>query len=305
MRHYSLLTLLLCIVACKPDHNEAPSEPIDKESNNLNISILIDLSDRIDPKLHANPTMDYFQRDAGYIASVASTFVEHVKQKKFRQINDRIQVYFDPEPANQEINAISQELKFDLNRDNMSSDKIAQIEDVYHRRPPQLYRMAIKDHQYVGSDTWGFFHNKVRDFCIKPGYRNLLILLTDGYIYHENSRIAQGNRMSFLTNKTIRSNHFTDADWRQQFEEGDFGFLGTGQQLADLEVLVLGINPDTSNPYEEEVIKAYWKKWFEEMGITHFEIRVADLPSDADPLIQRFIKTSPMGKVSRQSASVR
>jgi hypothetical protein len=54
-------------------------------------------------------------------------------------------------------------------------------------------------------------------------------------------------------------------------------------------VLVLGINPNRNNPYEEKVIKAYWTKWFTEMKIKHFEIKNADLPSNTDKIIKDFI----------------
>jgi hypothetical protein len=48
------------------------------QAQNLNISFLLDLSDRIDPK--KNP--DFYQRDLGYIKSIETAFVNHVKGKR-------------------------------------------------------------------------------------------------------------------------------------------------------------------------------------------------------------------------------
>jgi len=47
------------------------------KQNNLNISILLDLSDRIDDKKYPNPVMSYKERDLGYIKAVAKSFQDH------------------------------------------------------------------------------------------------------------------------------------------------------------------------------------------------------------------------------------
>lgn len=76
-----------------------------KESNaqNLNISFLLDLSDRIDPK--KNP--DFYQRDLGYIKAIETAFVNHVKGKKIMLLKDQMQVFFDPIPKITNINQMS------------------------------------------------------------------------------------------------------------------------------------------------------------------------------------------------------
>ncbi|MFV8328332.1 hypothetical protein [Flavobacterium sp. ZS1P14] len=66
-------------------------------------------------------------------------------------------------------------------------------------------------------------------------------------------------------------------------------FLKANNDLSNLEILVLGINPNPKNPYEEDVIKAYWTNWFKAMKVKRFEIRNADLPSDMDKVIKDFI----------------
>ena len=67
------------------------------------------------------------------------------------------------------------------------------------------------------------------------------------------------------------------------------GFIKANEDLSNLEVLVLGINPDSKNPYEEDVIKAYWGKWLQEMKVKRFEIRGAELPSNMEKVIKDFI----------------
>jgi len=40
---------------------------------------------------------------------------------------------------------------------------------------------------------------------------------------------------------------------------------------------------------DEDIIKAYLSKWFEEMGIKKHEIYNTDLPKETKPRIERFI----------------
>jgi hypothetical protein len=74
------------------------------EFKNLNVSILIDLSDRIDPEKNANPTMEYFQRDTEYIKAIDKGFLDHIKSKKVIQLDDQMQVFFNPEPSDPQMN---------------------------------------------------------------------------------------------------------------------------------------------------------------------------------------------------------
>ncbi|MGB0177369.1 MAG: hypothetical protein ACPF9D_09390, partial [Owenweeksia sp.] len=104
-----VIVLAVLLGACQSDPG---TEATDKRSiqsgtakaskldsrTNLNISILIDLSDRIDPLKYPNSTMEYYQRDTGYIASVVGAFSRHVSGKKVITINDRIQTFIDPLP---------------------------------------------------------------------------------------------------------------------------------------------------------------------------------------------------------------
>jgi len=257
-------------------------------SRNLNISVLLDLSDRIDPAKYPNPSMPYHLRDVGYINSVAEAFSDHIKSKKIKQMNDRMQLFFDPAPLNPDINTISKQLRVSLDKDNVSKELIADVEVKYKKLPSELYQLAIKDKHYIGSDTWKFFKNKIDD-CTEEGYRNVLVILTDGYIFYQNSLMTEANQTSFLTPEAIRKNGLTTSDWSAKMTQGHHGFIKASEDLSNLEILVLGINPDIKNPYEEDVIKAYWTKWFEAMKVRRYEIRSAELPSDMDKVIKDFI----------------
>ncbi len=267
------------------------SEVLKKKQNNFNISILLDLSDRIDTNKYSNPTMQYYKRDLGYINSIADAFKKHLSSKKIITINDRIQMFFDPAPANPNINSMLEKTKIELNRKNITKEKLNNIKQQYKSIPPKIYKLTLNDNHYIGSDTWGFFKNKINNYCIKENYRNILIILTDGYIYHENNKFMEGNRSSYITPISIKKFVLNKSDWKEKIAKNDYGFIKANSNLNNLEVLVLGLNPSkkTGNPYELDILKSYWSNWFDEMGIKKYQIKETDLPSNLDEFIQNFI----------------
>lgn len=287
-----IILFSIILISCKHEENEniiSEKKTKSDHSQNINLSILIDLSDRISPKKYPNPTMEYYQRDLGYIKSISEVFSEHIKGKRIRQIDDKIQVFFNPEPLNSDINSISKKLKIEFNKDNISNELINTINSVYVNESTKIYDLAIKDDNYIGSDIWKFFENNINDYCIDNNYRNILIILTDGYMFYEDTKILEENKSSYLTPELIRRNGINTKDWNQKFEAGKFGFIKANDDLSNLEILVLGINPSPNNQYEEKVIKAYWNKWFSEMKVKKFDIKNADLPSNMDKVIKEFI----------------
>lgn len=287
----SMSLLLVLFFSCKEESKTENKETSTKSavSENYNISILVDLSDRISLKKNPNPTMEIYQRDLGYIKSVSEAFTTHLKSKRMRQIDDKMQLFFNPEPENPEINSISKDLRITINKNNASKKSLNSINDTYSSKTAAIYESAIKDDKYIGSDIWNFFDSKVQDQCIDKDFRNILIILTDGYMFYEGTTIKDGNLSSYLTPQLIKQNGLNTNNWHKKFDAENFGFTKIDTDLSNLEVLVLGINPSKNNPFEEKVIKAYWTKWLSEMNIKHFEIKNADLPSNMDKIIKDFI----------------
>ncbi|TRX35634.1 hypothetical protein [Flavobacterium restrictum] len=292
-----LIVITSFLGSCKNQEKDEKEETIETPktkdvSDNLNISLLLDLSDRISPTKYPNLTMEFYLRDVGYINSVSDAFTEHIRTKKVVRANDKIQLFFDPAPFNPEINKISKDLKIEINKNNISKELINKTKTIYATDPLKIYDLAIKDQHYIGSDTWKFFKDKVNDYCIEDNYRNILVILTDGYIYFENSKIKEANLTTYLTPELIRVNKLNSSDWSQKLTNQQLGFIKANNDLSNLEILVLGINPNPKNPYEEDVIKAYWTNWFESMKVKRYEIRNADLPSNINKVIKDFILKS-------------
>jgi hypothetical protein len=258
---------------------------------NLNISILLDLSDRIDTEKHANPSMEFYKRDLGYIESFSKGFERHLRSKPTRQDDDHIQIYFEPEPLNAEINNLAKKLKLSFTKDNTTKETILKISPQYISASSEIYKLAIKDKKYIGSDIWGFFKNKVNDYCIKPNHRNILFILTDGYIFHQDSKFKEGNKSSYLTPELVKSLKLNTSNYKKLIRENGYGYVKANSNLDNLEVVVLGINPATGNPFEGDVINEYWINWLKDMKVKDPIMKPisADLPSNIDPIIQKYI----------------
>lgn len=292
MKKIFYLLMIISLASCCKDKTgkteEGTKNPVVVDSNNINVSILIDLSDRIDPETNPNPTMEYFQRDTEYIKAIEKGFLNHIKSKKIITYEDQMQVFFNPEPLDPKMNELTKELKVSFDK-NTPRNYFDQVDKKYSELPTTIYQSAIKDGNYVGSDIWEFFKNKVKDYCIKNDHRNILFILTDGYMYHENTKFSEGSKTSYLTGKLINANHLTTSNFKEVIEKNKFGFVKANDNLSNLEVIVLGINPEKGNPFEEAVIKEYWENWFKEMKIKNYQIKSADLPSNLEPIILKAI----------------
>lgn len=278
---YTLLVLLITTAFTK--ESKAQQVP-----QNLNISFLLDLSDRIDPK--KNPGL--YQRDLQYIKSVQKAFINHVKKKKILLLKDQMQVFFNPIPKIADIDQLSQKLKVDFNQRTNKAD-LFNVDKVYSENPVKIYQCAIKDGHYVGSDIWRFFKSNVQLYCIQPAHRNILVILTDGYMYHRASLMQVGGKSSYITADFLSTKKLVTADYQKIMKQSNLGFIASPYNLKELEILVLGINPSVNNPYEEDVIKQYWSDWFKAMKVKKFELLTNDLPSALEPVINNFIQGKP------------
>jgi len=108
-------------------------------------------------------------------------------------------------------------------------------------------------------------------------------------MFHIDNRRKNNNKTSYLRPQDIRSWGLNDENWETEIEQKGFGFIPASQNLESLDVLVLGINPDKKNTYEEEVLRKFWSNWLDDMDVRYFEIKTNDIPSNMDKVIQEFI----------------
>ena len=80
---------------------------------------------------------------------------------------------------------------------------VTDFQNSYKDNITAIYETTLKTKKWNGSDIWGFFSNKkVDQCCIKDGYRNVLIIITDGFIFHVNNKVKDGTAYSYVLPST-------------------------------------------------------------------------------------------------------
>lgn len=293
------LTLFSCTSENEANNSEESEIPNTPARKQLNINILWDLSDRIDPTQHPN-SPEHYQRDIEIIKYFTEYFKKDMDTKGAYSANGKIKVFFTPPPADNEINSIAKELTIDLssyNGQGASKEKkkvYDNITSTFVNNATKIYQLTVENNQgnkdWPGSDIWRFFKENV-ETCIIPdtSYRNILVILTDGYIYHKESNEKEKNRTSQIT-PSILAPFRNNQNWKERFNEGDYGLINPrNAKLDKLEVLVLEVNSNSGYKKDEDYITAYLDKWFDEMGVRNKRVYTTDLTNTTVSKIQAFM----------------
>ena len=273
-----VVCVAFCVESCgkKEQSKTETAEP--SKPKPLNISILIDLSDRI-----ANTTdnMPQYQKDIELIEHI----VEQMKEKAVRSrmlCDDRLRVLFFPTPDLEDISGISKELQINMHcekREEIATlkQKLLQIDSVFCTNLDLIYQKSLEKGEFKGADIWGFFQNEVEDLCIDADCRNILIILTDGYIYHQDHKVVEDGRCSWVLENMLRQN----PDLRL------LNPLSEGKKISNLEVLMLEV--DSGDPKLEESLKNLLVEWLKDMGIEKNKVLLTKLPDRTTTKIDDFI----------------
>lgn len=270
--------------------NTAPAE-----QEQLNVTVLLDLSDRVEPsKYPASP--EHADRDIEIVKYLTHLFKDEMEDKGAYMAKGKMKVIFSPRPEDSEINEIASRLNVDLSKQPNAQAKkkvFDSIEETFNENLRDIYSKVIETKKYPGSDVWRFFKNDVKDYAIDrdSNYRNVLVVLTDGYLFHTDSRNVEGNRTAHLTPQSLQARGLRGNNWRANFDDRDFGYITSRNDLENLEILVLEVNPTPGHKSDEDVIKAYLSKWFDEMGVNKYKIYNSDLPEYTKSRIDDFFQS--------------
>jgi hypothetical protein len=290
---FSVITFI--VASCgggspKPDNQSVQGKPQEKsQEKQLNISILLDLSDRINPAKHP-AVPEHYERDIEVVKTVTEYFKKNMERLTAWKAKGKIRIFFSPPPSNPAINTIASVLNVDCSKlDNKGRKGVYDtITDLFARNLEEIYQQSIRTSTWEGSDIWRFFKNDVKDYCIEKDttYRNILIVLTDGYIYHRQSVSNSANRYSYLLESNIRQFR-KQADWKNKINTDDFGLISERNDLTNLEVLVLELSAENIR-IDEDILKYVLEKWFEEMDVSHYEVYNSDLPANTKTRVENF-----------------
>ncbi|MBO9572235.1 MAG: hypothetical protein J7497_08520 [Chitinophagaceae bacterium] len=299
---YMLLLVTILMLGCgtgqspiKQDaSNQSNSTQVPKTSKQLNLTVLLDLSDRIDPQKNPDKP-EHYERDSTLLSYFSDYFLSEMNAKGSYLSKGKMRVIFHPNPQDPNIYKEAAKLNIDLSKMNIKSKKniYDSLKNTVSKSIHYIYSTALNNNTWPGSDIWRFFKNDVKDVAVETdsNYRNILVIFTDGYIYHSESKDKEGNRYTYILPELFDSYKLrNNSKWSDKMDKLDFGLIVKRSDLSDLEVLVLEIAPSSKHKNDEDIIRKIIDKWFTEMKVKRWKIINSDLPDLTKQKIEFFLK---------------
>ncbi|MBO4876018.1 MAG: hypothetical protein J5542_12000 [Bacteroidales bacterium] len=254
----------------------------------LNITILLDLSDRITKSNNPSNT----ERDIAIVKHVISKYKNDISQRRVVLMDGCLKVLFYPTPDDPSMATLANDLEISVSKNTQNLTQLAttsMLEDKFEKNLRTIYEKALKQNKWPGCDIWNFIKNKQNLYMKDANYRNILVIVTDGYVYHQNARFNSKKRYSYLLGSNIAP-YRDPVNYNTKIQNDDFGLISTKNDLSGLEVLVLEVNPEQGKPVDYDIIKLVLSNWFKEMGASKCEVYQTDLPSNTKVNIDKFFK---------------
>lgn len=277
----ALAVIIACIITCGGNNKKENTSDTDVEKNStsksaqpLNISIYLDLSDRLMREM--SPSQK--DRDIAIVDYIADYFKAQTLGPEILQSKNSIKIFFYPAPNRSDIATLAEELNVDMQNYSGKDKRIAleEMKDKFTRNLMAIYGKTMADKNWPGCDIWDFFSNKDVDVqCVREGFRNILVILTDGYLFDENHKLKEGSAYSYVLPQTL------------QDPQSSLIIRRTG--LENLEVRILEVNPYDIN--HRDRLKSVLENWLKGMGVKEENITVSqtDLPNNIQTVIKSFL----------------
>lgn len=244
----------------------------------LNISVFLDLSDRLIRDLTPNQTY----RDTAIVNHLVNYFHKQTLGPAILESQNKMKVFFYPMPNDSEISILAKGLSVDIGSMPPSVVRrkaLEEMDTVFPKNLARIYEETIAENKWVGCDIWDFFSSKkVDNLCVKDGARNIVVILTDGYLYAVESKIQEGCAYNYILPQTLVVNSSSLIDRRK----GDLKGKG-------LEVLMLEVNP--YQPTHRDKMVRILEDWFDAMGVEKFVVSETDANlTNTQTIIDNFLK---------------
>lgn len=274
-----LLANIFICTSCRDKGGNDKDEQTDTKTP-VNISVFLDLSDRLDSTCNGGFPVSQMTRDTAIVNALVDYFVATCVEHKITENKNHFQILFHPTPKTSDIASLAANLNIDMSKISTPADKkkrLISMKDDFSRSLSQIYEQTLRDRVWIGSDIWGFFCNKnakVDNLCLRKGYRNIMVILTDGYIYHEDNVQQDGNSYSYVLSNLIDN-------------VPDLSLMAPRKGLDSLEVMMLEINP--GKPVMQSKLISVLEAWLKDMGVKRYVVSETGMPSDTRTIIDNFL----------------
>lgn len=214
--------------------------------------------------------MVQWEKDTTLIGYIRDWFIDRQFSHHF-QSGDRLHVFCYPTPNLPNILQLQDSLTVDLSLKygsqlaavSKNKDQLLAMPSVWHRSLESVYQAALPVAKQVGSDVWGFFDQRAKMQCVMPGYRNILVIFTDGYLYSANSWQVKGTAFAGISETRTLS---------------QTAILPVSDSLDGLEVLFCEINPKAPGHFQH--MRTLLTDWCHGMGIRHVDVLSTAMPGN-------------------------
>lgn len=275
-----VLLILCCIIFVIGNITEdkevsAETEQPTQLDKPLNISIFLDLSDRLTRQM----TPSQMSRDTAIIGYIVDYFKTKTLGPKILSSKNNIKVFFYPAPQNTNIATLANDLSIDMEEFKGVEKRVALegMKNKFQTNLEQIYDKTIQASNWIGCDIWDFFSSKKVDTqCMRKDARNIIFILTDGYLFDANHKIQNGNAYSYILPQTLNVD--------------DSSLIVKRDGLDELEVCILEVNPYDIKHRDKMV--SILENWLQGMGVRKEHIIVAetDIPTNTQTIIKSFLE---------------
>lgn len=245
----------------------------------LNIVIAPDLSNRLALPNQVNTDEELINHIWGCFRKVAlANYAKEEKTKDLLMID-----VTDKRQANSQFESIANNFRFDLSKigDLGVSPYLKNKEPDFKNNLNKLYNLGF-NHQ-SGSDIKLFIEDFANTDKEKPSnlserYRNVLVILTDGYL-------ETPNRKPYDTDPALNAG-VVPVDVQNQIP------VKSGINLSNWEVIILEVR-ERKQGKDFDILKDVWTKWISAMGVKRIEFKKhLDASNTTKDFIESFFKVS-------------
>lgn len=240
----------------------------------LNLTVFIDLSDRIEKNTN---NVSSVEKDLAIFKHLTARFKEKANKEKIVPCKDRMEVFFYPAPADSNIIQLSNTLEIDFAKTDFKDKKeiLITFEKTWNSALARIYSQAKEDKKYTGADIYGFFGKKINTQCVLPNYRNVLIILSDGYPYNgEKPQKSDNHEYTYITSKKL-------------IEDPNAKLKHLSVDLSNLEILLLEVDEERQGDFY--TLQNIWTDWLNGMKVKRFQMAETDLPNQTRKALDAFL----------------
>lgn len=312
---------------CSSDKGSEQLKTTTYEIEHFNFIIAPDLSNRTNNDIRSKPIKDEI-----IISKILDNIYPKILgHKRSENQKDIFRFSFINQGLINQYQINTSSLEIDFSKFTSQLDRINYIKDRSNNKLSKdiknfksefdkIYLEAKKNN--FGADIWSYLNyldnslinltlDQTRTYdstlIFTNRYRNILILLTDGYIeaglYGEEGCLTT-NQCYYLSSKRIQSfrNDYLKSgysDLKKFFIEKKYGIIPVNNSiLNNLEILVLEINDRSLDiagnarifPTDYDIIELFWSDWLTKSGVKNFKIKkIFSSETDAEKEIFSFV----------------